>query len=160
MPEYNITAKDQFDYAWKHFSFLADQRLKTFNYYIVLLAASMAGNIAVFDKMLKPKPVIAFGIWHIFIGLMFLLVDLRNRELIEGPRKSLRYFEKHKSWRGPKPMSDDYKRMARMRGGVSHTFAFRLTFLVQMAFGVGVLVYSYYRFFPVSEATINALAPQ
>lgn len=43
-------------------------------------------------------------------------------------------------------MSEDFKRMTRLRAGVSHTFAFRFTFIAQIAFGVAVVFYTYYKF--------------
>jgi len=35
----------QMDYAMKHFLFIADQRIKTFNFYVILLAASGGATI-------------------------------------------------------------------------------------------------------------------
>src|SRR4051812_44484065 len=105
MSEDKITTKDQFDYAWKCWSFLSEQRQKTFHYYILVLAASMAGNIAVFEKLMKAKPVILFGCWHICVGGLFFLIDIKNRKLLYAPRAALKHFESEKTWSGPKPMT-------------------------------------------------------
>lgn len=31
-----ISSADRLDYAWKHFALIADQRMKTFNFYLIV----------------------------------------------------------------------------------------------------------------------------
>jgi hypothetical protein len=43
----------QFDYAWKWFSFHADQRIKMFNYMLVVFGVFIAGIVSALDKKIS-----------------------------------------------------------------------------------------------------------
>ena len=41
----SFTDKDRFDYYWKHFALIADQRVKTFNLYIIVVGATLVATV-------------------------------------------------------------------------------------------------------------------
>jgi hypothetical protein len=86
MPPPSDTPSDlrklQFDYAWKWFSFHADQRTKVFNFMLVTFGIFAAGIVNALDKHV-PKVSIAFlaaiaGV----LALIFKRLDRRNRDLV------------------------------------------------------------------------------
>lgn len=142
MTDHNITAKEQLDCAWKHFVFIADQRLRSFNFYIILLAASIGGTIAVFEKIGRFTPVLMCGLWHIVVGAVFVAMDIRSRRLLEVPKEALRWFESHESWTGPKLILRDDERMRGFARFISFTSAFRSTFVGQALIGGWIVCYA------------------
>ncbi len=136
---YLVDPKEQFQYAWKHFDFLADQRMRTFNFYAILLAASVGGTLTVFEKMNKPIVIICCGLWHIGIAVCFLILDTRARRMIEIPKNALRWFEERSGWNAPKlVLADDAAMRAQGHRFISYTFAIRSTCLAQILFGLVV----------------------
>ena len=74
--------KLQFDYAWKWFSFHADQRTKMFNYMLVVFGIFAAGVVNALDKNL-PNPVTATLCFIAgVLALIFAQLDSRNRDLV------------------------------------------------------------------------------
>jgi hypothetical protein len=73
--------KLQFDYAWKWFSYHADQRVKMFNFMLVVLGIFAAGVVNAFDK----TPNIVTAILCFFaagLAVVFTFLDRRNRDLV------------------------------------------------------------------------------
>jgi hypothetical protein len=86
MPPPSDTPSDlrklQFDYAWKWFSFHADQRTKVFNFMLVVFGIFAAGIVNALDKNV---PKVAVAILAIFAGILaetFKRLDRRNRDLV------------------------------------------------------------------------------
>jgi hypothetical protein len=126
------------DYAWKHFSAIAEQRIKTFNFYVILLAASIGATLTIFEKLKEPDLLIVCGSANIVIALIFFLIDQRGRRLIQIPKDALIEIETSKGWNF---FTRDVKETALpLNRFVSFTVAFRIAFLAQTAFGVWVLV--------------------
>ena len=125
------------DYAWKHFSNISEQRIKTFNFYVILLAASIGATLTIFEKLGQPDLLIVFGVANILIALIFFLIDQRSRRLVQIPKDVLAKIEISKGWklftRDDEEMTLFWNRIA------SYTVAFRITFLGQAAFGAWVL---------------------
>src|SRR5262245_44298025 len=86
--------KLQFDYAWKWFNFHADQRVKMFNFMLVvfgIFAAAIVG--AVGKQQAGFTAILCFvgaALAAIFVGL-----DARNHELLEFAEEVLTYLEKN-----------------------------------------------------------------
>lgn len=72
--------KMRFDYAWKWFSFHAEQRTKMFNYMIIGLGV-LAGAVvsAINDGLEREASIIC--LFAILLGAAFFLLDKRNRRL-------------------------------------------------------------------------------
>jgi len=78
----NLTKKDHFEYAWKHFTVIADQRLKTFNFYIIMVAAGIAATLSAFEKQRAMAVFLACGLLHVVCSIVFFLIDERSRRLV------------------------------------------------------------------------------
>jgi hypothetical protein len=82
-------------YAWGYFSFHADQRMKTFHFYIVVIAAVGAALIALGSQtgqwLWLAKAILCFTVG--FLSLMFYLLDKRNRELVRNGERALRLLD-------------------------------------------------------------------
>ena len=139
----SLGPKERFEYAWKHFDFIADQRIRTFNFYIILLAASLGATLTIYEKMPKLPALLACAAWHIFTSGIFFVFDLRSYKLLEGPRKALMWFESQSDWEGPKLVTDDYNRKERKI--LTFTVAARLTFIAQFITGIGILICAFAR---------------
>jgi hypothetical protein len=74
--------KLQFDYAWKWFSFHADQRVKMFNYMLVVFGIFAAGIVNALDKHLPKAAVSSLCFIAAALAIVFLLLDIRNRYLV------------------------------------------------------------------------------
>ena len=84
----------QFDYAWKWFEFHAKQRTTMFNFYIIVVGATL-GAIAALTKTNIDKEAIAilcgFGI---VISIIFGILDWRNSRLLRYGELNLVQLEK------------------------------------------------------------------
>lgn len=101
-----IGPKERFEYAWKHFSFIADQRLKAFNFYVVLLAAATGATLTAWTRDdWRIKFVCLF--WHLCTACAFFVVDWRNRKLLQIPKRALIAFEM--GWKGAKLLAVDQR---------------------------------------------------
>jgi hypothetical protein len=91
----------QFDYAWKWFAFHADQRIKMFNFMLIIFGVFAAGVVNALDKHL-PTFAVAF-LCFVAAGLaeIFVRLDRRNRELVWRGEDVLRYLEQEVIFREP-----------------------------------------------------------
>jgi hypothetical protein len=84
----------QFDYAWKWFDFHAKQRTSLFNFYIIVIGASL-GAFAALTKVPVDKSVLNLVCYFgIGTSIIFLLLDFRNHRLVRYGELNLVYLEK------------------------------------------------------------------
>src|SRR5262245_59920281 len=74
--------KLQFDYAWKWFAFHADQRVKMFNFMLIVVGIFAAGVVNALDKDLPPVAISSLCFFATFLAWTFILLDGRNRHLV------------------------------------------------------------------------------
>ena len=74
--------KLQFDYAWKWFNFHADQRIKMFNYMLVVFGVFATAVVATFDKHLPFSASAALSLVAGLLAFVFVLLDKRNEYLV------------------------------------------------------------------------------
>lgn len=137
----NWTHRDIFDIAWKHFAVIAEQRLKTFNFYVVLLAASVGAALTALEREANPYVIFVCGLFCIGSGISFLIIEIRSRRLLDIPKQVLTKLEVGDHW------LDDYRlfsvdnlRQAGMwKKLISYSFAFRATMTVHIIFGIALL---------------------
>ncbi len=67
-----------FEHAWEWFHFHADQRLKVFNFYLIIVGALIAGTLTVLEKERYAASALLCMIWLVTTFLFFKL-DQRNR---------------------------------------------------------------------------------
>jgi hypothetical protein len=79
------------EYAWSWFSYHAEQRTSMFNYSLAAAALLAAGYGAALDKF----PIVAAAIGYVGFLVMacFVVLDYRNRRLVEYGEQALRYVE-------------------------------------------------------------------
>jgi hypothetical protein len=133
-----FSEKDYFEYAWKHFTVIADQRLKTFNFYIIIVAASIAATVAAVEKTKSYGLMLACGLMHPVCALVFFLVDERSRRLVNIPKEKLMQFEDKNGW-------ELFRKDITMQEGcwnklTSYTAAFRVAFFFQTVFGGWIVI--------------------
>lgn len=82
------------EYAWKYFDRHAEQRLKAFNFYILLCGAVIAGMCAVLreDKAKWIAEVLA-GVVIPFVTIVFWKLDNRTRDLVKHSEECLKAIE-------------------------------------------------------------------
>ena len=88
-----ITNKDLRDYAWDYFSLHSDQRLKTFNFFIII-AAFLFTSFAAVAKSL------GISIWLVapmfslsILSVVFWQLDKRNKVLVKNGEEALKQIE-------------------------------------------------------------------
>jgi len=86
--------KQQLDYAWKWFSFHADQRTKVFNFMLVTMALVTAAIGTVLDKGIDPLALRLLCGFGVALAFAFVLLDCRNRELVWIGENLLTHLEK------------------------------------------------------------------
>jgi hypothetical protein len=74
--------KLQFDYAWKWFSFHADQRTKVFNFMLIVFGVFAAGLVNALDKNLPKAAVVGLSFFAAILAILFSQLDRRNRDLV------------------------------------------------------------------------------
>jgi hypothetical protein len=72
--------KLRFDYAWKWFSFHADQRVKMFNFMLVATGFFAAAVASTYDK--SPAIACALSVAAAIVSLIFTRLDRRNQDLV------------------------------------------------------------------------------
>lgn len=128
---------DQQEYAWKWFEYHAGQRLTGFRFFLILLGALVLGCTTELkeENILIARLVAGFGV---IITLAFLILEIRNTELVNIGQNSLRKFEAEAQ---PNDLSDkrlvgSANRLLFMR----HKFWFRLIYGMCMAgFFIGAI---------------------
>jgi hypothetical protein len=87
--------KLQFDYAWKWFSYHADQRVKMFNFMLIVLGIFATAIVSAVGNKELP---IGFAAVLCFVAaalaLIFPLLDRRNRDLVWLGEELLTHLEK------------------------------------------------------------------
>ncbi len=82
------------DYAWKYFQFHADQRLKTFNFFVLFATVLIGGGLTLLKDETIPRAGIAVGFFLLaFFAFVFWKLDQRNKDLIRHGEAALKHIE-------------------------------------------------------------------
>ena len=135
-----ITTAARLDYAMKHFVFIADQRIKTFNYYAILLAASGGATITVVEKITSIGLIIC-GALHLLIALMFFMIDKRNMRLLKIAKDGLVFVESSEPWPPELRLATRDGEESQSKAGrfFRYRTAFNIAFAAQAVLGIGAL---------------------
>lgn len=137
--ESSITDKERLDYAWKHFALVADQRIKTFNFYIIILAAAVSGTISAMSPKvsLSPEQFRLMGVAHMLIALVFFLIDLRGCRILAIVSDALAEIEESPAFRDCKKLilEDRFRNKQGTWQFISYRWSFGITFAAQFLFG-------------------------
>jgi len=133
-------------YLCEHYRFNAEQRLKVFNFFVVL---SMFADGAVFtavEKEFHPLILLLLGGLVIIVSAVFWLVDARSRQLLSLAVPGLKALEQHFS-----EEARLFDRDSRTQGRiVRYTFAFRALIFGQLLFGTAVVAFGLFSLFSAS----------
>lgn len=92
-----MVSRDVFDYAWNWFEYHATQRLVAFRYFLIFLCIiAIALNSAVEASNLNVARIL--GGLGAFISLAFLILEIRNEQLVNVGRDALKAIESDKSY--------------------------------------------------------------
>ena len=128
---------DEGQYLWDHFKFNAEQRLKGFNFFVLLSIFADGGVFTALEKGLNPGLLTLLGFFIIILSTVFWLVDTRSQHLLRLAIPGLKDFES-----SFKPHSRLFELDANSQGTViRYTFAFRALLLCQLIFGLGIVLY-------------------
>lgn len=122
------------DFVWDHFKFNAEQRLKSFNFFLLLSIFANGGVFAAIQNRIASSTMVLLGIFVALLSVVFWLADARSKQLIQMTIVALKevelnFPESHRLF------AIDSKQQGRF---VRYTFAFRILMIAQLLFGLGV----------------------
>jgi hypothetical protein len=85
------------EYAWNYFAFHAEQRLKTFHLYLILVAVIIAGFITALNYTEDHSWLSVFGFLLMFLSILFGRLDIRNKQLVRNGEEALKYLDEQES---------------------------------------------------------------
>jgi len=86
--------EDQRKHAWDYFALHAQQRLTTFNFFLILSSLLLGGLVTTFQKEFRvPHVGVPIGLFLILLAFTFWKLDTRNKQLIKNAEDGLRSLE-------------------------------------------------------------------
>lgn len=87
--------QDKFEYSLRYFELHAEQRMSTFNFFIVLSGLLITSLVSTFDKEFTyPSAGYVISLSMIYISCIFWKLDQRVSFLVKHAEKSLSWLEK------------------------------------------------------------------
>ena len=129
------------NYLWQHFVFNAEQRLKAFNFFVVLSVFANGGVFAAVEKDLHGVAFILIGGFVEVLSAVFWMIDARSQALLQLAVPGLKEFEKQL----PEHSRLFAKDSLRPKQYIRYTSAFRALFALQFIFGLGVMAYGAFK---------------
>lgn len=144
-------------YAWAYFALHADQRMKIFNFFIVLAGIILGALSAMRGVFPEAKLLAGFPVLLVFVSFVFWRLEVRTRWLVRNGETALRFLDEQWSV-GPLPDGtphfmrlfdrDEHFRSAlgsrwwtKCKIPISYGDCFRLTYLVSGLIGVILAVW-------------------
>jgi len=132
---------NEFQYLCDHYRFNAEQRLKGFNFFVVLTMFAEGGIFTAVEQGFHPLILALLGGFVVILSTVFWLVDARSRQLLSLAVPGLKQLERE--------LPESCRLFCRdgdQRGVFArYTFAFRALLIGQFLFGSGVIGYGLYR---------------
>lgn len=85
--------KDCREYAWKYFSIHADQRLKTFHFFVIFATIVVGAILAIVKEPGHIGYAVPLAYLLAALAFVFWKLDQRNKELIRYGENALKHFE-------------------------------------------------------------------
>lgn len=128
----------EWEYLWDHFKFNAEQRLKAFNFFVLLSIFANGGVFTAIEKKFDPLIILFLGFFIIGLAIVFLLVDLRSQHLLGltsiGLKELEKAFPEHS-----RLFELDSRREYKF---IRYSFAFHALIVFQLLLGLGILFFS------------------
>lgn len=80
-------------YAWDYFVFHADQRMKTFNFFLVVAGLLAGGITGLMKEVSRPCTLSPLGLILASLAIVFWRMDQRNHQLVKTGETALRYLD-------------------------------------------------------------------
>ena len=81
------------DYAWKYFALHAEQRMKTFHFYLLLSTVLVGGFINGIKESDNYPLFSVIGLLLALVSLLFGKLDERNKELVRNGEAALKFLD-------------------------------------------------------------------
>ncbi|WP_312184130.1 hypothetical protein [Massilia timonae] len=134
------TEQEERTYLWEHFKFNADQRIKTFNLFVIFSVFANGGAFAAFERCYPVGLKVVIGIFIFLLAIVFMLIDRRSKSLTELAVPGLKKCEAGMTHDESKLFTNDAAKPATI---ARYTTAFMLLFCAQMIFGIVVVVMAF-----------------
>lgn len=125
------------DLVWDHFKFNAEQRLKGFNFFVLLSIFADGGVFTAIEQGVGSRLLLLLGLFTALLAIVFWIVDSRSRQLILLAIPALKEIES--------VFPESYRLFAldALNQGsiVRYTVAIRVLLVAQFCFGIGVSLY-------------------
>ena len=125
--------------VWDHFKFNAEQRLKSFNFFLLLSIFANGGVFTAIQNKMTPSILGLLGLFLVLLAVVFWLADTRSRQLIQLTIPALKEIES--------TFPESHRLFAidaRLQGKIfRYTFAFRMLMASQFLFGSCVAIYGF-----------------
>lgn len=89
------TRKEFREYLWKYFALHADQRLKTFNFYIVVSAVFISGYLNLISKSDHYSWSCIIPFFLAITSFIFWKLDLRTKRMVKEAERGLKYLDEN-----------------------------------------------------------------
>jgi hypothetical protein len=107
--------KDQYDYAWKYFSYHANQRTVVFNFFLITVGLILNAFVQAYGDFNNIVPMF-IALSGLLLCVAFMKLDQRNEHLLSYARNVLTYLENEVIFKSdvevkiPNKVGDDEKR--------------------------------------------------
>ena len=132
-------------YLCDHYRFNAEQRLKAFNFFVVLSMFADGGVFTAVEKAFHPLILVLLGGFIVIVSAVFWVMDMRSRQLLSLAVPGLRAMEQQL----PEPARVFTRDLSSQGGFIRYTFAIRALILGQFFCGATVVVYGLLTYFEV-----------
>lgn len=154
-PASQLPTDHQGMYVLELFKYIGDQRLKTFNYYALILAATTAATFTAVDR-LSHEVLLLCGVMHIVVASVFYMIDCRNCMLLWNVRGALRQYElaskfpvflsvmnrdEKRDFAGNSTTIGDTETPSGWHPQFTYTQAFRIAYASQAMLGLGLITW-------------------
>ncbi len=133
-----LSPKDKFDYTMKHFTMVADQRVKTFHFYVIVSAAAATVSLTVaWREDISRVALCLIGTAHVIIALVFWLIDVHGYRILGICAEALADLERsYIDGISERLVTEDRRKNRRgFLGFFSYRNCFAALFLTHAAFG-------------------------
>ena len=95
-PNADTVFSKQFDLAWSHFKFHAEQRTRMFHFFLLVIALLLNAFSLLIDSEIEKYRNYAFLVLYLggILSTFFLCLDVRNTQILEASEALLRKIEK------------------------------------------------------------------
>jgi hypothetical protein len=81
------------NYAWAYFAYHADQRMKTFNFFLIAAGLLAGGITTLLRDGGDPRWVCPLGVVLTLLSLVFWKLDHRNRRLVRNAEAAIKHLD-------------------------------------------------------------------